>query len=46
KRHPLWNKADAVYNRSSSGGGQWNDHTLPESWLIHYGDMTLKIKPM
>ena len=23
KKNPLWKKADAVYHRSQSGGGQW-----------------------
>ena len=32
---PLWSKADAVYHRSSSGGGNWEYRKqLPESWNI------------
>ncbi len=42
-----WNKANAVYNRSSSGGGGWKYKTkLPESWQVKYKDLTFNIKPM
>ena len=46
KKHPLWQKADARYSRSHSGGGSWNQNRLPESWVIHYRDLTFLIKPM
>ena len=46
KRDPLWRRADAIYRRSSTGGGAWNENKLPESWNISYGDLTFKIKPM
>jgi 23S rRNA (cytosine1962-C5)-methyltransferase len=46
KKNPLWNKADAIYRRSKTGGGAWNDNKLPESWVINYGDLRFKIKPM
>lgn len=44
----LWNKADASYHRSSSGGGAWEflNRKLPEHWQIHYKDLTFNIKPM
>lgn len=45
KKHPLWKKADASYKRSRSGGGAWNENTLPESWNIKYKDLTFLIKP-
>ena len=44
--HPLWKKPDAVYHRSDKGGGQWEIFHLPESWHIHYKDLTFQIKPM
>ena len=46
KKNPLWNKADASYKRSKSGGGAWNDNQLPESWTVNYKDLTFLIKPM
>ena len=46
KRHPLWQRADASYRRSKSGGGAWNENKLPESWVISYGELRFRIKPM
>lgn len=46
KTHPLWQKADARYVRSSQGGGHWEYRKeLPESWKINYKDLTFKISP-
>ncbi len=43
---PLWNKADAIYHRSSSGGGSWEyKRKLPESWNIGYNGLTFMVKP-
>ncbi len=43
----LWNKTDAWYHRSNSGGGKWQTFTkLPERWCIKYRDLTFNIKPM
>ena len=44
----LWEKADARYHRSSSGGGKWQfmNKRLPERWTIHYRNLTFNIKPM
>ena len=42
-----WNEANAVYNRSSSGGGGWQyKKRLPEAWQIKYKNLTFNIKPM
>ncbi|MBQ8372443.1 MAG: class I SAM-dependent methyltransferase [Clostridia bacterium] len=46
KVHPMWKRADASYKRSKSGGGAWNDNKLPESWIISYGSLRFRIKPM
>ena len=46
KKNSLWRTADASYKRSKSGGGAWSDNKLPESWVISYGDLSFKIKPM
>ena len=43
---PLWSKADAVYHRSSSGGGSWSfSKKPPESWEMSYGNLKFLIKP-
>ena len=42
-----WNKANARYNRSSSGGGAWKYNSkMPENWQIKYKDLVFNIKPM
>ncbi len=46
KKNPLWRTADASYKRSRSGGGAWSDNALPESWVISYGELNFRIKPM
>ena len=45
-RHRAWAKADAVYKRSSKGGGGWTENRLPEHWNISYRDLTFVLKPM
>jgi len=41
-----WRQADAVYHRSSAGGGQWEYRKkLPESWNITYRDLTFRVSP-
>lgn len=46
KTDPRWRRPDAVYTRSSSGGGHWDKRDLPESWQIKYGELVFNIKPM
>ena len=46
KNDPRWRSYDARYARSSSGGGQWSNHRLPERWQIRYRDLTFNVKPM
>ena len=42
-----WNKANARYKRSSSGGGGWKyNKKVSENWQIKYKDLTFNIKPM
>ena len=47
-QHKAWNSADAIYKRSSSGGGGWSKNTLPQSWKINYESLGLSfvLKPM
>ncbi|MBR5485916.1 MAG: class I SAM-dependent methyltransferase [Oscillospiraceae bacterium] len=41
-----WEKANARYHRSSSGGGQWQVKNMPkDSWTVNYGDLKFKISP-
>ena len=44
----LWERADAHYHRSSSGGGSWEykNKKLPEKWTVNYKSLTFNIKPM
>ena len=44
----LWNKTDAWYHRSSSGGGHWQffNKKMPQSWTVSYKKLTFNIKPM
>ena len=41
-----WNNADAIYKRSSKGGGGWIKNELPESWNIGYKKLKFVLKPM
>ncbi|MBQ9329066.1 MAG: class I SAM-dependent methyltransferase [Solobacterium sp.] len=42
----LWKQADAIYHRSSKGGGEWEyRHSLPESWNVSYRNLTFKVSP-
>ena len=45
-RHPGWNRYDARYQRSSTGGGRWVKKALPERWTLGYKELTFNIKPM
>ena len=42
-----WNKVNARYNRSNTGGGNWEyNKKMPSSWEIKYKNLTFNIKPM
>ncbi len=42
-----WEMAFARYSRSNTGGGTWQyKKKIPESWQVHYKDLTFNIKPM
>ena len=45
-RHHAWKQADGVYRRSSSGGGGWVKHKMPENWCINYGNYQFRLRPM
>lgn len=43
----LWEKADARYIRSKTGGGHWElKNKLPDSWQVSYESLSFNIKPM
>jgi len=42
-----WKTADARYNRSKTGGGNWEfKNKLPANWQVKYKDLIFNIKPM
>ena len=42
-----WQKADAIYDRSNTGGGKWNiKKNIPSSWVINYHDLKFNLKLM
>ena len=42
-----WNKINATYHRSKTGGGSWEfNKKMPNAWQIHYKKLTFNIKPM
>ena len=43
---PGWENADAVYHRSSSGGGSWEyRNRLPEEWTVEWNGLKLIVTP-
>ncbi len=42
----MWSRADAVYNRSSTGGGQWKfNKKFSEKWTVKYRNLSFYIEP-
>lgn len=46
ERDEAWDRADAVYRRSSTGGGQWTRASVPPQWQVRYRDLTFQVKLM
>lgn len=47
RRNKRWNTANAVYHRSSSGGGYWEKlSNVPDVWSVSYEGLTFRLKPM
>ncbi|MDP4153165.1 MAG: class I SAM-dependent methyltransferase [Bacillota bacterium] len=46
RNDPRWQKPDAHYFRSATGGGKWEFYSLPQIWQIHYHELTFNLKPM
>src|SRR5690242_12027567 len=42
----VWDKADAHYHRSQSGGGSWElKRKLPERWTINFNKLKFYVEP-
>ncbi len=46
-----WRRFDARYNRSNTGGGAWENRSLPASavrdgWKVRYRELTFLVRPM
>ena len=41
-----WKVNNGRYARSNTGGGQWQNKSMPERWTINYGNLVFNIKPM
>lgn len=47
RKNNLWYQANARYERSKTGGGQWNIYKkMPAFWQVKYKDLTFNIKTM
>ena len=46
RTHKGWKHNSGRYARSSTGGGAWDNRSMPERWTVNYKDLTFNIKPM
>ena len=46
EKGPAWDRADAVYRRSETGGGRWVKTDVPASWRISRGELCFQVKLM
>lgn len=47
KEDKRWNTANAVYHRSKSGGGYWEQlKKTPDVWQVNFRDLKFNLKPM
>ena len=47
EENALWESADAIYDRSNTGGGKWKiKKNIPSSWIISYHDLKFNLKLM
>ena len=47
KSDKRWREAHAVYHRSQSGGGYWEQlKKVPDVWSVKFRDLTFNLKPM
>ena len=46
RENSAWFSPNGRYARSSTGGGRWAKADVPESWQVHYGELTFNVKLM
>ena len=46
RRNEHWRTRDGRYIRSDRGGGSWDREQLPESWMVRYGELRFRVRPM
>lgn len=47
RKNPLWRNAHAIYHRSNTGGGSWQElKKMPKVWKIEYKNLRLNLKMM
>lgn len=47
RKNKLWNDPNAIYHRSNTGGGYWeNIKKVPDVWNVSYNELTFRLKPM
>ena len=46
RTHRGWKQNAGRYARSSTGGGAWDNKSMPQRWTVDYKDLTFNIKPM
>ena len=44
--HRGWKHNAGRYARSSSGGGKWENRSMPERWTVAWKELTFNVKPM
>ena len=46
RNHRGWRENAGRYARSATGGGAWQNRSMPEQWTVSYRDLTFHVKPM
>ena len=45
RRAKGWQRCDGHYHRSSKGGGEWENFSMPDRWQIRYDKLTFNLQP-
>ncbi len=45
RKDKSWQKHDGHYHRSSKGGGEWENFSMPDKWQIKYDKLTFNLQP-